>query len=138
MISKINKIAMRMNNKWNSMLGSGSLVWYNWLWNLHKINRDEINKSADDEKDWVFLTKQILLSIENKSHDVTGGAGKQIRFSEHQRDKKKSTIQAQGNMYTKIESHCETILLLDEVLQHLLLNLLHDLKKWIERKNESA
>lgn len=36
-----------------------------------------------------FLTKQILLSIENKSHDVTGGAGKQIRFSEHQRDKKK-------------------------------------------------
>lgn len=37
----------------------------------------------------VFLTKQILLSIENKSHDVTGGAGKQIRFSEHQRDKKK-------------------------------------------------
>lgn len=91
MISKINKIAMRMNNKWNSMLGSGSLVWYNWLWNLHKINRDEINKSADDEKDWVFfLTKQILLSIENKSHDVTGGAGKQIRFSEHQRDKKKN------------------------------------------------
>lgn len=37
-----------------------------------------------------FLTKQILLSIENKSHDVTGGAGKQIRFSEHQRDKKKN------------------------------------------------
>lgn len=61
-----------------------------------------------------FLTTQILLSIENKSHDVTGGAGKQIRFSEHQRDQKKSTIQAQGNMYTKIESHCETILLLDE------------------------
>lgn len=28
--------------------------------------------------------------------------------------KKKSTIQAQGNMYTKIESHCETILILDE------------------------
>lgn len=39
-----------------------------------------------------FLTKQILLSIENKSHDVTGGAGKQIRFSEHQRDKKKINI----------------------------------------------
>lgn len=48
---------MRMNNKWNSMLGSGSLVWYNWLWNLHKINRDEINKSADDEKDWFFFNK---------------------------------------------------------------------------------
>lgn len=25
--------------------------------NLHKINRDEINKSADDEKDWVFFNK---------------------------------------------------------------------------------
>lgn len=25
--------------------------------NLHKINRDEINKSADDEKDWFFFNK---------------------------------------------------------------------------------
>lgn len=46
-----------------------------------------------------FLTKQILLSIENKSHDVTGGAGKQIRFSEHQRDQKKSTIQAHARKH---------------------------------------
>lgn len=35
-----------------------------------------------------FFLTQILLSIENKSHNVTGGACKQDRFSEHQRDKK--------------------------------------------------
>lgn len=61
-----------------------------------------------------FFKTQILLSIENKSHGVIGGECKQNRFSEHQRDKKISTIQAQGNMYTKIESHCETNLILDE------------------------
>lgn len=57
MIFKINKIVMRMNNKWNLMLGFGFLVWYNWLWNLYKINRDEINKLVDDEKDWFFFNK---------------------------------------------------------------------------------
>lgn len=57
MICKINKIVMRMNNKWNLMLGFGFLVWYNWLWNLYKINRDEINKLVDDEKDWFFFNK---------------------------------------------------------------------------------
>lgn len=46
-----------------------------------------------------FLTKQILLSIENKSHDATGGAGKQIRFSEHQRDKK-------NNQQFKLKETC--------------------------------
>lgn len=57
MIFKINKIVMRMNNKWNLMFGFGFLVWYNWLWNLYKINRDEINKLVDDEKDWFFFNK---------------------------------------------------------------------------------
>lgn len=126
MISKKNKIAMRMNNKWNSILGSGSLVWNNWLWNLHKINRDEIYKSADDEKDWFFFSTQILLSIENKSHNVTGGACKQDRFSEHQRDKKQI-----NNSSSRKHVHKRVTLWnnsnLRWVLQHLLLNLLRDL-----------